>query len=556
MAEAYLVPEHEPLSRRLLGALTSLGRHPENNIEVADRSVSKFHAQILRTPDDSWLIQDLGSRNGTYLDGRRIDKSPLRHGSDVVFGTVRFRFAVDRMQQVTATLGQGLGAAGGVTLLGASQVGRATVAFSQDKSFAIELADDVGDSNESFLPANSILDVAALRRDYEKLRIAHELNMSLRLDDDVDTLLHQIAARTFDLLAADRCAILLMADDGQMLVPRVVMERGGGEPSEQMQLSQTVLNEVLSKKQAVLSQDVATDGRFEAAKSIVALSIRSAMCVPIIFDGEIYGAFHVDSSKQSHAFMPKDLTLFSSIASQTAMVLKNARLLQEIQKETETRALLGRLLSPNLVEEVVNGKLDLSPGGEERNAAVLFSDIRGFTSLSEKLTASEVTALLNEYFEVMVDVVFQHGGTLDKYMGDAIMALFGVPKDDPDRAIAAVRCGLQMQAALRSLNRVRQSRGDEPLYMGIGINVGDCIWGPLGSRKTMDYTVVGDVVNVASRLCSMAGAGDVIVSQSVREACQDRVVVSDLPPATLKGKARPVPVYRVEQEIMPTERPL
>jgi adenylate cyclase len=360
-------------------------------------------------------------------------------------------------------------------------------------------------------------------------------------------LLRQIAERTFDLLAADRCAILLMEEDGQTLAPRVVLERGGGEPKEAMQLSQTVLNEVLSKKKAVLSQDAAMDGRFEAAKSIVALAIRSAMCVPIMFDGEIHGVMHVDSSRRSNAFLPKDLSLFSAIANQTAVVLKNTRLLGEIQRETETRARLGRLLSPNLVEEVVNGALDLSPGGESRRAAVLFSDIRGFTSLSEKLSAADVTELLNEYFEVMVDVLFHHGGTLDKYMGDAVMGLFGVPKSDEDAALSAVKCGLEMQTALEGLNRLRLGRGEEALHMGIGINYGDCIWGPLGSRKTMDYTVVGDVVNVAARLCSEAGGGDVIISESVREACGSSIEVIELPPAYLKGKARPVPVYRVRK---------
>jgi len=269
------------------------------------------------------------------------------------------------------------------------------------------------------------------------------------------------------------------------------------------------------------------------------------MCVPLIYEEEIFGAMHVDSLQRAYAFTKKDLQIFTSVANQTAAALKNASLLQQVEAEAETRARLGRLLSPNLVDEVVSGELDLTQGGEERQAAVLFSDIRGFTSMSATMEATEVTALLNEYFEVMVDVVFELGGTLDKYMGDAIMALFGVPKADSEASANAVRCALKMEAALRSLNRVRQARGEQTIEMGIGINSGEMVWGPLGSRRTMDYTVIGDVVNVGARLCSHADAGEIIVAQGVHEALGESFVLYELPPARLKGKAEPVRIWKV-----------
>ncbi len=561
MSEVFLIPESAPLHRHRIGALTSLGRHPENTIEIPDRSVSKFHAQIQRTPDGRHLLQDLGSRNGTYVSGRRIERHLLLHGEEVVLGTVRFRFHAERSPtQVTGAIRVPdflkSRSKTGLTVLGPSTAtGRPTIKLTDSES-SIEHSSSFEVSKLRFVPADQIKDIDQLRRDYDKLRIAQELSATIRFDRDLDELLAQVTRRIFDLLPADRCAVLLMHEDGSTLEPRMVMERSGAEPLDTMPLSQTVLNEVLTNKKAVLSTDAITDGRFQAAASIVALSIRSAMCVPLVYEDAIFGAMHVDSQQHSNAFSPKDLQLFTAIANQTAAALKNASLVQEIQKESETRARLGRLLSPNLVEEVVAGQLDMSRGGAKRNAAVIFTDIRGFTSMSEQMDADQVTALLNEYFEVMVDVVFQMGGTLDKYMGDAIMALFGVPKDDGDAAVHAVRCGLQMQVALRSLNRIRMARGEPPIKMGIGINIGEVVWGALGSRKTMDYTVVGDVVNVASRLCSMAASGQVLVSSSVRGQLGDGFHLTALPPATIKGKAEPVPVFDVTAEIGGVSRPM
>ncbi|MBJ95476.1 MAG: adenylate cyclase [Rickettsiales bacterium] len=548
MSKAHLIPEHAPLERHAVGALSTVGRHPDNTIEVHDRSVSKFHAQIQRSQEGVYSLKDMGSRNGTYVNGERVAERDIVNGDEVVFGTVRFRFRAERPSTGITPVMREMGtppSGGGVTMLGpvpGSAPSKVSLIASEP---AIQVADSFAGEQDRFLPGDQIQNADALRRDYDKLRIAHELNAALRMDLDVDEMLRAIAERSFELISADRCAILLMCEDGETLEPRMVMERGGGELKDAIRLSQTVLDQVISNRKAILCTDASADGRFESSKSILALSMRSAMCVPLLYEDELFGAMHVDSLQQARAFSQKDLKLFTSIANQTAVALKNASLMQQVQEESEQRARLGRLLSPNLVEEVVSGKLDLVQGGEMRRVAMMFTDIRGFTRMSDMMTAEQVTHMLNEYFEVMVEVLFKLGGTLDKYMGDGMMALFGVPRDDPQASLQAVRCGLEMQTALRSLNRARQARGDREISIGIGINVGEVTWGPIGSHETMDYTVIGDEVNVAARLCSMAPPGEVIISRSMFEDVGDYMRVEALEPAVLKGKPEPVPVYRV-----------
>jgi len=551
MSKAYLIPEHAPLERHPIGALSSLGRHPENTIEIHDRSVSKFHAQIQRDNEGAYTLQDLGSRNGTYVDGERVERRVIINGDEVVFGTVRFRFRAERANTGLNPVMREVGATGpipgSVTMIGPAPGSVPSKVALIASEPAIQVADTFDTDLDRFLPGDKITNIDVLRSDYDKLRIAQELNAALRMDQEVDEMLRAIAERSFDLIPADRCAILLMCD-GDSLQPRVVMERGGGELQDAMRLSQTVLDDVIKNRKAILCTDASADGRFQSSASILALSMRSAMCVPLLYDDELFGAMHVDSLQQAQAFSKKDLKIFTSVANQTAIALKNASLIQQIQVESEQRARLGRLLSPNLVEEVVSGKLDLVQGGEMRRVAMMFTDIRGFTRMSDQMTAEQVTHMLNEYFEVMVEVLFKMGGTLDKYMGDGMMALFGVPRSDDEASLQAVRCGLEMQVALRSLNRTREARGDRAIAIGIGINVGDVTWGPIGSHETMDYTVIGDEVNVASRLCSMAPAGDVIISRSVFEEVGNEIRVQELEPAILKGKPDPVPVYKVVGE--------
>ena len=205
-----------------------------------------------------------------------------------------------------------------------------------------------------------------------------------------------------------------------------------------------------------------------------------------------------------------------------------------------------RYVSKPLAEQILLRRDELRLGGELRDVTVLFSDIRRFTSLAEQLPPAQVVDLLNGYFARMIQVVSRHGGMVDKLMGDSVMALFGAPISLGDEPLRAVLCALEMQREGAVYNRECEARGLPPLPMGIGINTGPVIAGNIGSSARMEYTVIGDEVNVAARLQGIAGPGEVLISGRTFACVQHAVRVTPLEPMLLKGKQARVEVYRVD----------
>ncbi len=214
------------------------------------------------------------------------------------------------------------------------------------------------------------------------------------------------------------------------------------------------------------------------------------------------------------------------------------------------REAFAKYVSPQVVDEISKNIDDLKlDTGDRRDISILFSDIRGFTSMSEKLAPEEVVRRLNIYFKAMVEVVFQNDGTLDKYVGDAIMAFFGAPKDDPEHARKACRCALGMKQQLEAVNEHLAAEGIPPMKIGIGINTGEVVVGNIGSERRMDYTVIGDSVNLASRLESMNkefGTTIIISEFTLGEA--PGFVVKDLGSVRVKGKEESVRIYELTGE--------
>jgi adenylate cyclase len=218
---------------------------------------------------------------------------------------------------------------------------------------------------------------------------------------------------------------------------------------------------------------------------------------------------------------------------------------KKIEKDAITRERFSRLLSPDLAEMVVNGQLSVQKGGETRVATVLFADIRGFTSMSENMAAADVLEMLNEYFEIMVQIAFNHEGTVDKFVGDEIMVIWGAPVSHEDDHARAVRAAVDMQKALGEFNRIREKEGANPIYIGIGINTGELVAGYIGSSKTMSYSVIGDTVNTGARLCSAAKPGQVVISEHTFARLDDEFDCVQLEDIKAKGKSKPLKVFNV-----------
>jgi adenylate cyclase len=305
---------------------------------------------------------------------------------------------------------------------------------------------------------------------------------------------------------------------------------------------------VEQERQPILIHDAQTDQRFDSAQSVILQGLRSALCVPLVVEDRLIGAIHIENSLAAGVLDEQHASIFDAIARTAAMALDNRRLAEARQTEEVMRRQLQRVLSPNLVERVISGELAIERGGEVREACVLFTDIRGFTEITEGEEASDVVALLNEYFHGMVEVVFQQDGTLDKFLGDGVMAVWGAPVAGKEDVWSAVVAGIQMQQVIDELNESRAAEGHEPIGVGIGIDMGEIVAGYMGSERTMRYTVIGMPVNRASRLCSAASAGEVLISDTVMERVRERVAYEEMAPLDLKGISAPVRCYNVTGE--------
>lgn len=219
---------------------------------------------------------------------------------------------------------------------------------------------------------------------------------------------------------------------------------------------------------------------------------------------------------------------------------------QDLEKDREKLVnSFQKFVSPVLIDQIRHDPEALQPGGHKKNVTVFFADIRGFTSMSANMDPSETVALLNEYFDAMTEIILDFGGMLDKYVGDEIMALFGAPTELTDAAARAVCCALEMRVRLNILRQSWIRRGAPPFSVGYGLVEGSVTVGFIGSSKVLSYTAIGDSVNMASRLCSQAPPGDILISDQIARANYKLLTLDRLPPLAVKGKTEPLTVYRV-----------
>ncbi len=220
--------------------------------------------------------------------------------------------------------------------------------------------------------------------------------------------------------------------------------------------------------------------------------------------------------------------------------------IEDISDVSKVKNTFKRYVSKQVVDEILDNEAKLNLGGEEREATILFTDIRGFTSMSEKMDPKTVVSTLNEYFSEMIDIVFKYNGTLDKIIGDELMIVYGAPLSSKDDTFRAVKTAIEMQLCIKEMNKKRKEKNEAEILVGAGINRGNVVSGNIGSREMMDYTVIGDTVNLGSRLCSAANPGEILVSRSVYDGLKNDFPFKELDPIHVKGKAEKVNIYSIK----------
>ncbi|MBW1775710.1 MAG: GAF domain-containing protein, partial [Deltaproteobacteria bacterium] len=332
------------------------------------------------------------------------------------------------------------------------------------------------------------------------------------------------------------------------LIPKVVKYRTATENnSEELRLSRHIVDRVVNEKASVLSSNAMEDDRFGGAKSIFMQNIRSVMSVPLWRKDEVIGIIQVDSFRLSNKFDKADLDLLTTISNQMAMVIEQANLNEKIRRETEARGRLERFHSPEVVDLIISssdkGDEESIMAPKEKTVTILFTDIVSFTPLSESMEPAEVSLLLNQYFRRMTDIIFDFNGTLDKYIGDAIMAVFGAPIERDNDAERAIMAALAMR---KSLAEMKEGLEQEKQFdIRLGVNTGKVVAGNLGSPKRMDYTVIGDTVNTASRLESIAEPNQILVGELTYQAVKDKFQIQEIGEKKVKGKKEAIMVYEV-----------
>ncbi len=585
-------PGVPPMTVPLQSGETRFGRSEQSDVVLVAEEISRHHAKIV-FEDMRAIVYDQKSLNGTYVNRQRVHERVLSHLDEVWLGSkCRLIFRDDtqigRRNEVQKAEPEPASASAhdsdllrnmraiqeemdrvgsSMTMIGrrrssnpggvvspqpghaaSPQPGSVTVPgtpapVSAPPSGPVAPGTPAG-AGAPDVPADADTpDLVKMGQAYGRLAALYRASQIMAGSFELDQRLSDLLDLALDTMEAERGFVMLREMDTDTLTVRVA-RRMGGELSASSP-SMGIAGRAAIEGEPVLMADRTTDEEFGMRESVIRHQICSAMCVPLRVDDRVIGSIYIDSRQPQVRFGEGDLELFHSLASQSALAIDHVRLHQQVVEEEKKRQNLGRFLSPAIVDQVMQEESTISLGGSKQTVTTMFCDIRGSTRLGEQLSPPELLDLLNEHFTAMTEIVFAHQGTLDKYIGDELMAVFGAPLRGDQDTYRAVAAGLAMVQKNNSLNAVRARENRPTLELGIGINTGEVIAGYMGSPKRMEFTVVGDAVNTAKRFCDMAESGMVVVGEAVYEELGDAVTARPIGTAMLKGKAQPTRAFHV-----------
>ena len=484
------------------------------NLDLSpDQSVSRRHACIT-FENGEYYVEDLNSRNGTFVNEKKITvKTPLSQGDRVHIGDTTLMVEFERLaerEKEPQILGVGVSKEppGMVNVTACFQVERPPF----DVSPSVEAAKDVVSATEL------------------RLALYYKMVMALGEEGDFDARLQTVVERALEAIPTAKRSTLLVKERNSN---RLLLSAHAPRETEPA-VSLTLAKRAMSQREAInwCAESGTATGSGVRSDSLLLYRLSSGIYAPLVWKDEIQGVFCMDSGEALTPFGEEDLRLLTAIANHVAMSLANHYLQEQVQSEAAIRSNLMRQFSPRVAEKLI-ARRTIHLGGERTEGTILCSDIRGFTALTARMSPSEVVAMLNSYFSELTPIIFNCDGTVDKYVGDSILAVFGSPEHDENQCEKAVRAALEMQHKVGELNQDRAKQGQVTCQMGIGIHCGELLHGFIGSPDKMEFTVIGDVVNRATRVCDGADRGEVIISRQVYRRVYWLV---DVKPTTTKPK--------------------
>lgn len=518
----------------------SIGRTPENDIELKDSLISRRHTTIVRR-GDRYVLQDLGSSNGTYVNRERVETKTLDHGDVIRLGDVELTFLDE--EQARASAPRAAPRRDVTEFYGGQEIVQRVDDIAQNYSIDITGALSRGLSLKDIRR-----DVSGERaaRDSKMFFILFQVGKALSTAATLDDMLATAMRLIFEVIQAERGVILLRSGPQAELGARLAFHRGRGFiDGRDIHVSTTITSQVVGQKVSIITSDALQDPRFMQGLSIVQYNIRSALCVPLWEDREVYGALYVDNLAKSYAFTKEDLELLTAIANLIAIRIRQEETQTRLRQEELLRTNLSKYHSPDVVAML------MSRGGEvglevvEREVSVVFIDVESSTRLAETIGPKGIADLLNEFFLMATRAVFAHKGNVNKFIGDEVMAIFNAPVDLPGHAAAAVRCCLTM---LDHLERFNRENPDRRFNVRCAVNTGPVVAGNVGTPTRMEYTVLGDTVNVAARLSKLPPVNSVIVGERTYACVKDEFPARDLGEVVLKGKEKPLRAFEILRE--------
>ncbi|MFV0387828.1 MAG: adenylate/guanylate cyclase domain-containing protein [Pyrinomonadaceae bacterium] len=561
----------------------SIGRARENDVQLNDRRVSRRHATI-RSEAQGFVLVDGYFENGSihrsankvYVNEIETAEQRLKPGDEISIGTSVLLF-VPRNEGKNAELNAfeleqevvlERPSTAPIIQTGITEVEK-QLAY-DDKplgktQFIISARDIIeksaGTTTKDFIDSDSLRNITSdeikeLQRKAQILEMLYEMGKSLGSVFDFKDIFQKATDLIFRVTPAERVVALLADEtvDGKILdyslypIAARVRQSDHFKVLEDLTISRTITQKVMREKVALLSQDAREDAQFSGSESIVAQGVRSTICAPLVTESNVHGVVYADRLDPFSVFTQDDLELISTVAAQTALTVETVKAHKRLAREEVARANYSRFLPEYVVKELLERPDSFRLGGVNQTITVLFADIRGFTGFSEEQNPERVVTLLNHYFTAMSDIIFSHGGTLDKYIGDGLMAIFGAPTVSPNDADNAVKAAIEMQRSLKTLNKQLIREGYHEIAIGIGLHTGIATVGYIGSEKRSEYTAIGDTVNLASRLESNAVGGQILISESTGKACNESFQIRKCEPIVVKNRVEPVSLFEVKWE--------